>query len=156
MAHEAFFLLFVLSCTNHSSPIALFTLTCSCPLPPPLHNSWPKVKHAEQCRQVFSNRPEHSVLRVLTFHPGWTWGGIIWAPWAPPRPEHNTDELSSAESRRNAESSHKGARENKQVGDIIADKETRGHEKVVEVLGCYSGSMCRCCIVPLSVRTSCQ
>lgn len=101
-----------------------------------LHNPWPKLKHAEQSRQVFSNRPEHSVLRVLTFHPGWTWGGIVRAPRAPPRPEHNTDtdEPSCAASQRNAESSHKGARENKRASDILAGRrDAERHEKLVEV-----------------------
>lgn len=53
---------------------------------PPL----PKLQHTERSRQVPSNRPERSVLRVLTFHPWWTWGGDARGPQALRTRDQNT------------------------------------------------------------------
>lgn len=158
------------SCSNLSFHISLFTLRYSWPHPHlphlPLCNPWPKLKHAEQSRQVLSSRPEHSVLRVLTFHPGVNVrqhrSGPPSSSSAETGTQHRPDEPSCAASQRHAKKFSSRSRwENKQASDITADAETRRREKLVEVQGCrvwacYSGSRCQCRIVPLPVRASCQ
>lgn len=57
---------------------------------PPPRSPLPELKHAERSRQVFSSRPERSVLRVLTFHPGWTWGGTGHPPQSPAETQNTT------------------------------------------------------------------
>lgn len=136
----------------------------------PLRNPWPKLKHAEQSRQVLSNRPEHSVLRVLTFHPGVNGrrhrSGAP-PPPAPRRPEHNTDPTSrvARQSQRHAEKvlikEPLGEQTSQWHHSGHGDTETRRRETLVEVQGCrvwacYSGSRCQCRIVPPPVRASCQ